>query len=159
MGAADGSVRLRPAASWVCVPVREEAIGHADGRVPAQRRMRAYLVGEVDPRADDPLGVQPVAELMQVHRLVLQQPPQLRSSSGCGGQAQPGSSPADRGIRSNISAPWLVLETVIHMRRWSRCDELKSSLGQLGYRLSNRSRRIGLRGAPIAPAAVPDGRP
>ena len=31
---------------------------------------------------------------------------------------------------------WLVLENVIHMRPWSRYDELKNSLGQLGYNLA-----------------------
>lgn len=31
---------------------------------------------------------------------------------------------------------WLVLENVIHMRPWSRYDELKNSLGQLGYKLT-----------------------
>lgn len=31
---------------------------------------------------------------------------------------------------------WLVLENVIHMRPWSRYDELRSSLGKLGYLLS-----------------------
>ncbi len=30
---------------------------------------------------------------------------------------------------------WLVLENVIHMRPWSRYEELKNSLGQLGYKL------------------------
>ena len=30
---------------------------------------------------------------------------------------------------------WLVLENVIHMRPWSRYDELKNALGQLGYKL------------------------
>ena len=30
---------------------------------------------------------------------------------------------------------WLVLENVIHMRPWSRYDELKNSLGQLDYNL------------------------
>ena len=31
---------------------------------------------------------------------------------------------------------WLVLENVVHMRPWSRYDELKNSLGQLGYKLA-----------------------
>ena len=31
---------------------------------------------------------------------------------------------------------WIVLENVIHMRPWSRYDELKNSLGQLGYKLA-----------------------
>lgn len=30
---------------------------------------------------------------------------------------------------------WLVLENVIHMRPWSRYDEMKNSLSQLGYKL------------------------
>ena len=30
---------------------------------------------------------------------------------------------------------WLVLENVIHIRPWSRYDELKDALGQLGYKL------------------------
>ena len=38
--------------------------------------MRAHLVVEVDPRADDAFGVQTVAKLVEVHRLVLQRPPQ-----------------------------------------------------------------------------------
>ena len=31
---------------------------------------------------------------------------------------------------------WLVLENVIHMRPWSRYEDLKNSLGQLGYKLA-----------------------
>lgn len=33
---------------------------------------------------------------------------------------------------------WLVLENVIHMRPWSRYDELKDGLRQLGYKLEER---------------------
>ena len=96
---------LRPVTSGVCAPVRGQVLEHMDGREPAgarhrpaghdagcscrpravavglawrppvQRRVRAHLVVEVDPPADDPLGIQPVAELMEVHRLVLQRPP------------------------------------------------------------------------------------
>ena len=49
---------------------------HRPRRAPAQGRMRTHLVVEVDPRADDALGVQPVAELVEVHGLVLQRSPQ-----------------------------------------------------------------------------------
>ena len=38
--------------------------------------MRACLIVEVAPRADNAFGVQPVAELVEVHDLVLQRPPQ-----------------------------------------------------------------------------------
>ena len=38
--------------------------------------MRACLIVEVAPRADNAFGVQPVAELVEVHGLVLQRPPQ-----------------------------------------------------------------------------------
>ena len=55
--------------------LRAFAIGLAR-RPSAQRRVRARFVVEVDPRADDALGVGPVPELVEVHRLVLQRPPQ-----------------------------------------------------------------------------------
>ena len=38
--------------------------------------MRAHLVVEVDPGTNDAFGVEPVPEFVEVHRLVLQRPPQ-----------------------------------------------------------------------------------
>jgi hypothetical protein len=127
-GWADPALLLGPADSRERVPAGAEirrshhtravAVGVAR-RPPAQGRVRAHLVVEVDPRADDALGVQPVAELVEVHRLVLKDSAVRPARSSA--PAPPGSAlepapkkiPLDRelpDLRVQVPDPRLVLQ-------------------------------------------------
>ena len=57
-------------------------------RASPKGRVRALVTVERHPRRDHPLGREPVGQLVKIHRLVLQRPPQPLDEDGCLGTAR-----------------------------------------------------------------------